>query len=65
MPKVSAKVVTNGPTDPRESSLDTVPPQVIDQDQEPDQDDNRLLEGWRAAIAVGTNDGPLTSVSNS
>ena len=41
MPKVSAKVVTNGPTDPRESSLDTVPPQVIDRDQEPGQDDNR------------------------
>ena len=24
-----------------------------------------ILEGWRAVIAVGTNDGPLTSVSNS
>jgi len=24
-----------------------------------------VLEGWRAAIAVGTNDGPLTNVSNS
>ena len=23
-----------------------------------------LLEGWRAAIAVGTNDGPLTGLSN-
>ena len=32
----------NGPTDSRESSLDTDPPQVVeDQDQEPDQNDNR------------------------
>ena len=23
-----------------------------------------LLEGWRAAITVGTNDGPLTGLSN-
>jgi len=23
-----------------------------------------LLEGWRAAITVGTNDGPLTRLSN-
>jgi len=23
-----------------------------------------LLEGWRAAITVGTNDGPLTELSN-
>ena len=24
-----------------------------------------VLKGWRAAIAVGTNNGPLTSISNS
>jgi len=24
----------------------------------------RMLEGWRAAITVGTNDGPLTGLSN-
>ena len=24
----------------------------------------QLLEGWRAAIAMGTNDGPLTGLSN-
>jgi len=23
-----------------------------------------MLEGWRAAITVGTNDGPLTRLSN-
>ena len=23
-----------------------------------------MLEGWRAAITVGTNDGPLTGLSN-
>jgi len=23
-----------------------------------------VLEGWRAAITVGTNDGPLTGLSN-
>jgi len=23
-----------------------------------------VLEGWRAAITVGTNDGPLTELSN-
>ena len=28
-------------------------------------DVSKVLEGWRVAIAVGTNDGPLTSVSNS
>jgi len=26
---------------------------------------HKLLEGWRAAIAVEINDGPLTSISNS
>jgi len=25
---------------------------------------NQMLEGWRAAITVGTNDGPLTRLSN-
>ena len=25
---------------------------------------NLMLEGWRAAITVGTNDGPLTGLSN-
>jgi len=25
---------------------------------------SEMLEGWRAAITVGTNDGPLTELSN-
>jgi len=27
-------------------------------------DQTKVLEGWRAAITVGTNDGPLTGLSN-
>lgn len=39
---VPAKAITNGLTDPRESSLDTGLPQVIEnRGQEPDQSDNR------------------------
>ena len=38
---------------------------LVQNNKVPDPSDmNSMLEGWRAAITVGTNDGPLTGLSN-